>query len=225
MADARRVAKLNSMIYRELNQLFTRDARLQQAVSPKKRKGADLMMGAFASVTEVRISRDLDVAKVFVSIYGSDKDVERGFGNLQKLEPYIRKQVGRFLTTRRTPQASSCWTTRWSGEPASSACCKMRVSRSPWQDKRYRLQCCPQFCLEVSIVLKPASARLQSGFDYGVRERSEVMDRDFVEYDDVDDEDFEGFDVGELNLPADFLDDADTAELDEKLPGSGKEKP
>jgi len=200
MADARRVAKLNSMIYRELNQLFTRDARLQQAVSPKKRKGADLMMGAFASVTEVRISRDLDVAKVFVSIYGSDKDVERGFGNLQKLEPYIRKQVGRFLTTRRTPQ--------------------IRLVLDDSLERGARI-----LSLLQDESVQKSLARQESGFDYGVRERSEVMDRDFVEYDDVDDEDFEGFDVGELNLPADFLDDADTAELDEKLPGSGKEKP
>ena len=64
MADPRRVAKLNSMIYRELNKLFTVDKKLQEAGSPKKRKGADLMMGAFASVTEVRISKDLEVAKV-----------------------------------------------------------------------------------------------------------------------------------------------------------------
>lgn len=42
--------------------------------------------------------------QVFVSIYGNDRDVERGFSNLQKMEGYIRKQVGGFLTIRRTPQ-------------------------------------------------------------------------------------------------------------------------
>jgi ribosome-binding factor A len=42
---------------------------LQQAVCPERRRGFDGALSALASVTEVQISNDLQVAKVYLSIY------------------------------------------------------------------------------------------------------------------------------------------------------------
>lgn len=42
---------------------------LQAAVCPERRRGYDGALSALASVTEVAISNDLQVAKVYVSLY------------------------------------------------------------------------------------------------------------------------------------------------------------
>lgn len=42
---------------------------LQAAVCPERRRGFDGALSALASVTEVHVTNDLQVAKVYVSLY------------------------------------------------------------------------------------------------------------------------------------------------------------
>ncbi len=68
-AHPRRVAKVAKQIEREVGQLLISDKTMQAAVCPERRRGFDGALSALASVTEVQISNDLQVAKVYLSIY------------------------------------------------------------------------------------------------------------------------------------------------------------
>lgn len=63
------MAKVAKQIEREVGQLLISDKTLQAAVCPERRRGFDGALSALASVTEVVISNDLQVAKVYLSIY------------------------------------------------------------------------------------------------------------------------------------------------------------
>lgn len=91
-------------IEREVGALLIYDKVLQQAVCPERRRGLDGTVSALASVTDVQISNDLQVAKVFLSIYSDDLGKEAAILGLQKLEGYVRKHVGRQVRLRLTPE-------------------------------------------------------------------------------------------------------------------------
>ena len=68
--------------------MFVSDKVVQQAVCPERRRGIDDSLSAMASVVEVEITNDLQVAKVYVSIY-SDESVQRServFDLLKRIE-------------------------------------------------------------------------------------------------------------------------------------------
>ena len=68
-AHPRRVAKVAKQIEREVGTLLISDKLLQAAVCPERRRGFDGALSALCSVTEVQISNDLQVAKVYLTIY------------------------------------------------------------------------------------------------------------------------------------------------------------
>ena len=59
---------------------------VQKAICPEKRLGLDAAVSAIASVTEVRVSSDLQVAKVYVSIFSDDRGKESAMRQLSKLQ-------------------------------------------------------------------------------------------------------------------------------------------
>jgi len=59
---------------------------LQKAICPEKRAGLDSALSAIASVTEVRLSSDLQVAKVYISIFSDDRGKETAMRQLSKLQ-------------------------------------------------------------------------------------------------------------------------------------------
>ena len=59
---------------------------LQQAVCPEYSAGYDSSVSALASVTEVKLSSDLQVAKVYLSVYSDDIGREDALRGLSKLE-------------------------------------------------------------------------------------------------------------------------------------------
>lgn len=74
-----------------------------------KQEIADILMKkikdpriGFVTVTDVELSDDLRNAKVFVSIYGGDK--EETFKGLKSAAPYIRSELGRRMTMRCLPE-------------------------------------------------------------------------------------------------------------------------
>lgn len=58
----------------------------------------------FVSVMEVKMSPDLHVANVYVSVYGSDREKKSSLIGLQQASGWIRKELGKRLQLRVTPE-------------------------------------------------------------------------------------------------------------------------
>ncbi len=58
----------------------------------------------FASVTRVEVSRDLSVAKVFISVLGSEDSAEATMEGLERAGGFLRGEVGRRLKLRHAPE-------------------------------------------------------------------------------------------------------------------------
>lgn len=104
MAHPRRIARVSKQIEREIGNLLLHDRVLQEAVCPERKRGLDTAVSALASVTEVVISNDLQVAKVYVSVFSDDAGKETAMAGLKRLEGYVRKKVGQLVRLRLTPE-------------------------------------------------------------------------------------------------------------------------
>jgi len=58
----------------------------------------------FVSVTDVEVSGDLRHAKVFISVYGTDKEKEETLNGLQQAQGFVRKLVGERVKIHHTPE-------------------------------------------------------------------------------------------------------------------------
>lgn len=68
-----------------------------------REKVADPRIG-FSSIVEVEVTTDLKFAKVFVSVYGTDKTKKETMAGLKSAVGYIQGEVGRVLNLRYTPR-------------------------------------------------------------------------------------------------------------------------
>ena len=65
----------------------------------------DPRLTAMVSVTDVKVTRDLRYAKVFVSIFGkNDEEKNNTFVALKNARGYIRKEIGQRINLRYNPQ-------------------------------------------------------------------------------------------------------------------------
>ncbi len=60
----------------------------------------------FITVTGVEVSRDLKLAKVFYTLLGSPDQAQESSRALQRITPFIRKQLGKVLHMRSIPDIS-----------------------------------------------------------------------------------------------------------------------
>ncbi|KAF6264296.1 ribosome-binding factor A-domain-containing protein [Scenedesmus sp. NREL 46B-D3] len=104
MAHPRRVAKVSSQIQREISEMFIYDKVVQEAICPERRAGLDDKLSAVASITHVYVSNDLQVVKVYVSVYSDEMGKERAIANLKRIAPYVRGRIGQALKLRLTPE-------------------------------------------------------------------------------------------------------------------------
>ncbi|MGI8426277.1 MAG: 30S ribosome-binding factor RbfA [Actinomycetota bacterium] len=58
----------------------------------------------FVTVTEVKLSPDLKVARVFVSALGTDEEREESIGAIQHAAPHLKSILGREIRMRHLPQ-------------------------------------------------------------------------------------------------------------------------
>lgn len=77
---------------------------LQKAVCPEKRVGIDTAISALASVTEVEVSSDLAIAKVYLSIFSDDHGKSIAMASLKRLEGYVRKHIATSMNLRLAPE-------------------------------------------------------------------------------------------------------------------------
>lgn len=92
MATGRRVSRVAELIKREISQMLLHGI-----------KDDRVGMG-MVSITDVDVSGDLQHAKVFVSIYGTEADRAETMAGLEAATGYVRKQLGHRIRLRRTPE-------------------------------------------------------------------------------------------------------------------------
>ena len=67
------------------------------------RKLKDPRIG-FVTVTKVEMSGDLQIAKVYVSVLGSETEKQQTLAALEKATGYMRSEIGRRIRLRYTPE-------------------------------------------------------------------------------------------------------------------------
>ena len=92
MATNRRVARVAELIKREVSQMLLNGIK-------DDRVGAGMV-----SVTDVDVSGDLQHAKIYVSIYGTDEARAETMAGLKSATGYVRSELGRRIRLRRTPE-------------------------------------------------------------------------------------------------------------------------
>ena len=92
MATSRRVSRVASLIQREVSQMLLNEIK-------DDRVGAGMV-----SITDVDVSGDLQHAKIFVSIYGTDNAKAETMAGLKSSTAFVRRELGQRMRLRRTPE-------------------------------------------------------------------------------------------------------------------------
>ena len=92
MATDRRMARVSEQIKREVSQMLVNGIK------------DDRIGTGIVSVTDVDVSGDLQHAKIFVSIYGSDEAKTETMAGLKSATSFVRGELGRRVKLRRTPE-------------------------------------------------------------------------------------------------------------------------
>ena len=92
MATSRRVEKVSSLIKREISQMLISDIK-------DDRVGAGMV-----SITHVDVSKDLQYAKIFVSIYGTEEAKLETMEGLEACQGFVRRELGQRIRLRHTPE-------------------------------------------------------------------------------------------------------------------------
>ncbi len=92
MAQSRRVEKVSALIRREMSELLMnglKDERLQSSL---------------ITLTEVDLSGDLQYCKIYVSVYGDDRQKEQSLEALKTATGFLKGELTRRLQMRRAPE-------------------------------------------------------------------------------------------------------------------------
>ncbi|NER19252.1 MAG: 30S ribosome-binding factor RbfA [Symploca sp. SIO1C2] len=92
MATNRRVSRVSSLIKEEVSLMLFSDIK-------DDRVGAGMV-----SVTNVEVSGDLQHAKIYVSIYGTNEARTQTMAGLESATGYVRRELGKRIRLRRTPE-------------------------------------------------------------------------------------------------------------------------
>eukprot|EP00898_Chlorokybus_atmophyticus_P003182 jgi/Chlat1/3865/Chrsp26S04157 len=84
--------------------MLVTDKVLREAVCPAEAMGVDKELTAMATVTEVDLSNDLQVAKVYISVFGDEREKTVAMAGLKAKEGYVRSGIGRRVRLRLTPE-------------------------------------------------------------------------------------------------------------------------
>jgi ribosome-binding factor A len=92
MATSRRVSRVAELIKREVSQMLLNGIK------------DDRVGSGMVSVTDVDVSGDLQHAKIFVSIYGTEEAKLETMAGLKSATRYVRSELGQRVRLRRTPE-------------------------------------------------------------------------------------------------------------------------
>lgn len=65
--------------------------------------GVDNVVSVMVTVSDVEVSGDLQVVKVFVSILGDERGKQNAIKGLKRMEGYVRRNIGKKVSLRLTP--------------------------------------------------------------------------------------------------------------------------
>jgi len=94
MATSRRVSRVSSLIKREVSQMLLNGIK-------DDRVGVGMV-----SITDVDVSGDLQHARIFVSIYGTEEARAETMAGLKAATGYVRTTLGQRIRLRRTPEVT-----------------------------------------------------------------------------------------------------------------------
>mgnify|MGYP000021155241 CR=1 FL=1 len=86
-----RTERLGSEIQRALAQILREDVR-------------DPRVSSMMSVLRAEVTPDLDICKVYISVYGSSEEQEQSVKALKKAAPFIRRRLGQRIEIRKLPE-------------------------------------------------------------------------------------------------------------------------
>jgi ribosome-binding factor A len=86
----RRIERVNELVREELAQLIAREVKTP--------------LPAMVSITGVQITPDLKMARVYVSLLGSDEDRSQTFAGLRKAAGFLRHLLAERISLRYTPE-------------------------------------------------------------------------------------------------------------------------
>ncbi|KAK3421036.1 hypothetical protein EUGRSUZ_G01743 [Eucalyptus grandis] len=104
MANPRRVKMVAKQIRRELSDMLLTDKVLQYAILPEAALGADRYLSSLTTISDVEVSSDLQVVKVYVSVFGDERGREIAIAGLKSKAKYVRSVLGRRMKLRLTPE-------------------------------------------------------------------------------------------------------------------------
>ena len=92
MSSQLRIEKLQELIKQEMSKMLLREIK-------------DPRIG-FVTVTDAEMTGDLREAKIFVSVMGSDEQVQESLKGLKSALGFIRREIGKRIRLRFTPEIS-----------------------------------------------------------------------------------------------------------------------
>lgn len=87
----RRTERINELLREEISDLLRRELK-------------DPRIGGLVSITEVDVSPDLQQAKVYVSVLGTDEERDDTLKVLTAASRFLQRELRKRLTIRRTPE-------------------------------------------------------------------------------------------------------------------------
>lgn len=91
-------------IRREISDMLLTDKVLQYAVLPEAALGADRYLSSLTTISDVEVSADLQVVKVYVSVFGDERGKEVALAGLKGKAKYVRSELGKRMKLRLTPE-------------------------------------------------------------------------------------------------------------------------
>ncbi|KAL3814062.1 hypothetical protein ACJIZ3_015330 [Penstemon smallii] len=104
MANPRRVKMVAKQIRREISEMLITDKVLQYAILPEAALGADRYLSSLTTISDVEVSADLQVVKVYVSVFGDERGKEVALAGLKSKAKYVRGELGKRMKLRLTPE-------------------------------------------------------------------------------------------------------------------------
>lgn len=86
-----RINRISEEVKRELSDIIMNDLK-------------DPRITGMISIVNLKVTRDLRYAKVYISIYGSDEDKKNAIDGLRNAAGFLRKEIGRRVQLRYTPE-------------------------------------------------------------------------------------------------------------------------
>lgn len=145
--------------------------------------GVDNVISVMVTVADVEVSNDLQVVKVFVSILSDDRGKKNAINGLKKLEGYVRRNIGKKVSLRLTPEIRFVYDDSFErGQRVSSLLDELREQREVKDDGGTQLRSTKSELLAVEdTISNPYDDEDDDWMDTGDDE-----DEDEVDLDDVD---------------------------------------